>query len=1070
MPAKRPPANQSPGGTVVIGDDDDNTISEDSIQTGEQVPVQATIPAPQADENPGATAFVRVDPVRARPPSDENPGATAFVRIDGGGPAGKSAPLPARRPAAQPSAPRKGLQVTLPDEEPAAPPPPRKVVAKAPEQKGRRGNWWDAEAEKEEEPPPPPPPSEDDVAGATAFVQVPRRKPEPPPPEPEPEVAPYRPVMADDYAGHLKAGEPAWKIWTRRAAWTGVALSLLGIAAVIAGYLYISREIPTFDSIRDYHPFVASKVVAADGAVVGQFYRERRTVVPMDQIPRVLVQAVTSAEDKDFYKHPGFNLLALGRAVVVDALSGRKRLGASTITQQVVKNFFLSSEKKWKRKLKEILLSARLEHNLSKDDILFLYLNQINFGKAHYGVEEASLYYFNKHVQDIDLGEAAILAGLPQNPSRINPRRHPERAKKRQTYVLDRMLANHFISQDDRDHEVSSPIVLPPPPPEPPGAWYLDEVRRQLNAQFGEAAVETSGMTVEVAMDSRLQSAAEVAVQEGLRAVDKRQGWRGAEAKLDPERLDAYRTALGRKLASVQQTPDQAWVLDLEGLHSAAVRRAVTKLQKANKKKRAAADDEDLEASAADAAADAQDLAQGSLAPDVVGRAARARPLVPNEIYAGIVTFVSRTDATVEISPSIAGNVPFASMSWARPFKPERATPAPRSPSEILSVGDVVPVRVSHMQTQRGTNATRVLRLDLALEQTPKVQGAFIGMDLKSRGVLALVGGFDTALSSFNRATQARRQPGSSFKPFLYAAALDAGKYTPSTKVDDSPEVITDPWTGKAWKPQNFEKDQFDGPITLRKALAESKNTVAVKLLIDVGIDKVRAEAHAAGILSEIPQSYTAALGTGEVGVLEEVNAYATLASQGRRTEPVLIKRVLARDGNTLFVPQANVEQGLKPETAYLTANLMRSVIDDPSGTAHSLSALGRPAAGKTGTASEHRDGWFVGFTPSLIAGAWVGFDTHEMMGSLETGGHCAGPIWLTWMRAATANSPKEEWPPPPPGVTVVQINRNTGMLARPGDPYAVSEAFMAGSEPTQAGDDEQKEPGQEDWYQAPSH
>ena len=389
MPAKRPPANQSPGGTVVIGDDDDNTISEDSIQTGEQVPVQATIPAPQADENPGATAFVRVDPVRARPPSDENPGATAFVRIDGGGPAGKSAPLPARRPAAQPSAPRKGLQVTLPDEEPAAPPPPRKVVAKAPEQKGRRGNWWDAEAEKEEEPPPPPPPSEDDVAGATAFVQVPRRKPEPPPPEPEPEVAPYRPVMADDYAGHLKAGEPAWKIWTRRAAWTGVALSLLGIAAVIAGYLYISREIPTFDSIRDYHPFVASKVVAADGAVVGQFYRERRTVVPMDQIPRVLVQAVTSAEDKDFYKHPGFNLLALGRAVVVDALSGRKRLGASTITQQVVKNFFLSSEKKWKRKLKEILLSARLEHNLSKDDILFLYLNQINFGKAHYGVEDS---------------------------------------------------------------------------------------------------------------------------------------------------------------------------------------------------------------------------------------------------------------------------------------------------------------------------------------------------------------------------------------------------------------------------------------------------------------------------------------------------------------------------------------------------------------------------------------------------------------------------------------------------------------------------------------------------------
>ena len=1023
--------------------------------------------SPQVDESPGATASVRVDQVPAEPPTDENPGATAFVRVDTGRPLGKSAPLPARRAAPEPSAPRKGLQVTLPDDEP--PPPPKKVIPKAPEPQGRRGNWWDAQAEKmEEPPPPPPPPSEDDVAGATAFVQVPRPKPKPK--EPEPEVAPYRPVMADDYAGHVKPGEPAWKTWTRRAAWTGVALAALGVAGIIGGYLYISREIPTFDSIRDYHPFVASKVVAQGGETVGQFYRERRTVVPMDQIPRVLIQAVTSAEDKDFYKHPGFNLLALGRAVVVDAISGRKRLGASTITQQVVKNFFLSSEKKWKRKLKEILLSARLEHNLSKDDILFLYLNQINFGKAHYGVEEAALYYFNKHVQDIDLGEAAILAGLPQNPSRINPRRHPERAKKRQTYVLDRMLANHFISRDDRDREVSSAIVLPPPPQEPPGAWYLDEVRRQLNAQYGEAAVDTSGMTVEVAMDSRLQSAAEVAVQEGLRAVDKRQGWRGAEAKLDPEHLDAYRAALGRKLASVQQAPDTAWVLDLEGIHAAAVRKAVGKLQKANKKKKAAADDEDAEAAAADAAADAQDLAQGSLAPDVVARAARARPLVPNEIYSGIVTSVSRTDATVELAPGIAGNLPFATMSWARPFKPERATPAPQAPSDVVAVGDVVPVRISHMQTQRTGNATRVLRLDLSLEQTPKVQGAFIGMDLKSRGVLALVGGYDTALSSFNRATQAKRQPGSSFKPFLYAAALDAGKYTPSTKVDDSPEVITDPWTGKAWKPQNFEKDQFDGPITLRKALAESKNTVAVKLLIDVGIDKVRSEAHAAGILSEIPQSYTAALGTGEVGVLEEINAYATLASQGKRTEPVLIKKVLARDGNTLFAAQGNVEQALKPETAYLTADLMRSVIDDPSGTAHSLSALGRPAAGKTGTANEHRDGWFIGFTPSLLAGAWVGFDTHEMMGSLETGAHCAGPIWLSWMRAATANTPREEWPPPPPGVTVVQINRNTGMLAKPGDPYAVSEAFMAGTEPTQASDDQSQEPGQEDWYQAPSH
>src|SRR3954465_1200557 len=334
-------------------------------------------------------------------------------------------------------------------------------------------------------------------------------------------------------------------------------------------------------------------------------------------------------------------------------------------------------------------------------------------------------------------------------------------------------------------------------------------------------------------------------------------------------------------------------------------------------------------------------------------------------------------------------------------------------------------------------------------------------MDLKARGVLALVGGYDPALSSFNRATQAKRQPGSSFKPFLYAAAVDTGKYTPITRVDDSPEVITDPWTGKAWKPQNFERDEFDGPIPLRKALAESKNTVAVKLLLDVGLDKVRAEAKAAGLSSEIPQSYTAALGTGEVGVLELVNAYATLASQGRRADAVLIRKVLSRDGNQLLAAAPKFEETVKPEGAYVVSDMLRSVIEDPSGTAHSLSALARPAAGKTGTASEHRDAWFIGFTPSLIAGGWVGFDTHEMMGPAETGGHAAGPMWLQWMRAATAGTAAEDWPAPPPGVTTVQINRNPGGRSGANDPYAISEVFMAGSEPTQTcGDDAQ--PGQE--------
>jgi penicillin-binding protein 1A len=751
--------------------------------------------------------------------------------------------------------------------------------------------------------------------------------------------------------------------------------------------------------------------VARDGTVVGEFFKERRTVVPMEKIPRVLLQAIISAEDKDFYQHTGVNPLALVRAAIVDAVSGRKRLGASTITQQVVKNFFLSSEKRWQRKLKEILLSARLERNLSKDDILFLYLNQINFGRARYGVEEASLYYFNKHVWQIDLGEAAILAGLPQNPSRINPRRHPERAKRRQIYVLDRMLANGYISRADHDAEVEKPIVLPALPPDPPGAFYLDEVRRQLVAQYGEAAVDGSGMTIEIAMDPKLQAAAESALRDGLRAVDRRQGFRGARARLGAGQVDAARSALGQKFAQAASPGDEVSVVDLDGIPENEAMKA-----------------------------------------DSLARGARVRALQESATYVVLVTAVDAREAKVWLAPGVEASVPFSTMQWARKFSPEKATPLPRGANDVLAPGDLAEVRVLRLSTTRDRpDHVRPTRLELALEQDPLVEGAFVGVDLKTRQVVALVGGYDQAVATFNRATQARRQPGSAIKPFIYAAALESGRYTPTTRVDDSPEVIVDPWTGKPWKPQNFEKDEFAGPIPLRRALAESKNTVAVKLLVALGLDKLRNEAQQAGVTSEIPQSFTAALGTGEAGVLELVNGYATLATWGQKADPILIRRVVSRDGVTTQAAKLDPVQSMRADVAYLTADLMRSVIEDPEGTAHSLSVLGRPAAGKTGTTSEHRDGWFIGFTPSLLAGAWVGFDDHRMMGSYETGGHCAGPIWLSWMRAATAGTEMDPWPQPPPGVTCERVNRTTGALASDNDPFAVRECFLSGTEPTPA-------------------
>jgi penicillin-binding protein 1A len=1082
MANKRPPPSDNINATMIVGGDSQD---EDLVNTG--VRKQAA-PEPAND---GATAFVRLDDVPQAPqPGIEdipNDGATAFVRIDKPAPSGKgksdSAPPPLRR-APPPSAPKKGLQVTLPDDEPEAPkPPPKAKLAPVAATKGRRGNWWDEPTRKvsDEDMQPETAPVEDAPAesnetsldqprvepeaahdGATAFVRVapqdevepeaptavvsaknnPNRKPKPkfvdeeiqveapkPKAKAKPKAAPeaYKPTAADDYQGHLGAGGPRWKVWLRRAVAASVLLAVLGVAGIVGAYFWISREIPPFESIRDYKPFVATNVVTEGGVPVGQFAREKRTLVPMESIPRLVVQAVTSAEDKDFYKHPGVNVVALVRAMAVNILSGRKRLGASTITQQVVKNMVLkSSDKKFKRKLKEILLAWRLESNLSKDDILYLYLNEIDFGRGHFGVEEAAQYYFGKHIADVDLGEAALLAGLPQNSSRLNPRKHPENAKRRQKYVLDRMLQNKMISKEDHDREYEKPLVLPPLPAAQPGGWYLDEVRRQLVAQYGEGPVETAGWTVEIAMDPRLQAAAEVAVQEGLRAVDKRQGWRGALFKIDKASINDFTNALGRRMLSTVPPEGVVLAADLDGV---------------NEKE------------------------QQSL--DSIARAAKLRPLVQGGIYAGVVTSVTAREARVLLAPGAEGWMPFSSMAWARSFSPSARTTMPSQAGDVVQPGDVVGVRVRAVATTRvSATSTKVKNMELALEQTPEVQGAFAAIDLKTRNVLALVGGFDNARSQLNRATQAKRQPGSSFKPFLYAAAIASGKYTPRTKVDDSPEVIADPWSGKSWKPQNFEKDEFAGPITLRKALAESKNTVAVKLLIELGLDKVRAQALDAGLTSTIPQSYTAALGTGEVGILEEINAYATIASLGRKQEPILIKRVVARDGGSaVYKNESAPEQSMRPDVAYLTADLMRSVIDDPEGTAHSLSALGRPASGKTGTASDHRDGWFVGFTPSIAAGAWVGFDEPKPMGAAETGGHCAGPIWLSWMRTAHQGKPVEDFPPPPPGVVQVRINRNTGALASPDDPFAVKEVYLAGTEPT-AESAPQEAPSQEQFYQ----
>jgi penicillin-binding protein 1A len=840
------------------------------------------------------------------------------------------------------------------------------------------------------------------------------------------------------------------------------ALALAGLAALLVGAVVAfawTRELPAFEALEDYEPLVTTRVHGADGTEVFQFARERRTVVPLEQIPQVLRQAVLAAEDARFYEHEGVNYLAIARCAVKGLVFGGVKCGGSTITQQVVKTFLLQSDWRVKRKVKELVLAPRLEQNLSKDEILFLYLNQIYLGHLRYGVEEASRFYFGKGVRQLTLGEAATLAGVIQSPMRWSPVNHPASAKRRQEYVLRRMREEGWITEAQHQAELARPIVVRPPEERPPGDWYAAEVRKYLDERYGPDAVETQGLQVDVAMDPLLQRYAEAALEAGLRAVDRRQGFRGPLLRLDAGQLEAAIPLWRERLGRAEPRPGQVYVWDLGRVNAKEI------------------DPEDAEEKG-------------------VGRMARPRLLEAGEVYAGLVTAADDKAATVDLG-NAAGTLSLADVQWARKWNPTSATAAPRRVSQVVTPGDVVLVRVMPGKIPVERAARERKPLTLSLEQTPLVQGALVALDPVTRGVRALVGGYDFQASQFNRATQARRQPGSAFKPFVWGAALETRRFTPATVVYDTPDLYRDPWTGKEWKPRNFEKDAFDGPMLLGAALAHSKNTVSVKLADAVGVDQVASFARRLGIGSELPRNLTVALGTGEVIPLELVNAYASIAARGFRAEPLLVLRVRDRAGNVLeenppaqpwevapdgspqpaptgttagaaapaeagaaptsLAPEgepappeagelALPEGGTRPDVAFVLTSMMRQVVE--SGTGAAAKALGRPTAAKTGTAQEHRDAWFVGFTPELVSGVWVGFDDHSPLGPRETGAGAALPPWLSFMQAALGARPPSEFSPVP-GVELVRIDPATGTLASSAQADAPFAAFLAGTAPT---------------------
>jgi penicillin-binding protein 1A len=746
-----------------------------------------------------------------------------------------------------------------------------------------------------------------------------------------------------------------------RAALALVTLGVLGAAAVLGLVARYAAELPSVEVMRDYNPSLVTKVYGSDGSVIGEFFVERRVIIPLSRIPQALQDAFLAAEDASFFAHHGLDPKAVLRATLRNVLAGGVVQGASTITQQVARNMFLSSERRLARKIKEAILAYRIERHFTKQDILGLYLNHIYLGQGAYGVQAAALTYFGRPVDQLNLHESAVLAGLPKAPSAYSPAQHPERALKRAGYVLSRMVETGKITREQAQAASAQPLRLQKGPAAQRGAFFLEHVRRTLEKTYGADAVHRGGLEVRTTLDPRLQAAAETAVREGLREVDKRRGWRGPATRLgsgDPAKIEA-----------LIRTVD-AWPAT---------------------------------------------LAAGDIVPAVVRE-------------------VGDRAATVRVGPG-EGTLPVAEMRWVYGQGREERM---KTPKQVLRAGDLLLVRV----LAPGAPAR------VGLEQDPEVEGALLCQDVHSGAVLAMVGGFDFARNQYNRALQARRQPGSAFKPFIYAAALESGSWTPASIIDDSPiefEYRDAAGQAKLWRPSNFE-EKFYGPTRLRVALNHSRNVVTIKLLQAVGVAKVIAAAQRMGVASPLAPDLTLALGSSSVTLQELTTAYGAIADGGVRHDPLTILSVRDRNGAVLEEHTPTAAEVLARDSAHVLTSMLETVVSD--GTGWQVKELGRPVAGKTGTTNDYVDAWFMGFTPDLVTGVWVGLDRRESLGWHETGSRAAIPIWLPFMAAAVEGRPASVFPVPP-GVVFAKIDPGRGVLAPAESLDAVVEVFREGTVPT---------------------
>ncbi|MBW1788501.1 MAG: PBP1A family penicillin-binding protein [Deltaproteobacteria bacterium] len=751
--------------------------------------------------------------------------------------------------------------------------------------------------------------------------------------------------------------------------WLFIVVAIIGAGtAAYFGYIW-SSNLPYIGSVREYRPPIITEVYSSEGEVIGRFWVEKRIVVPLQTLPKHLIQAFVAAEDARFFEHEGVDLVSIARAFFKNLVAGRIEQGGSTITQQVTKSLLLKNTRRtYRRKVREAILSVQLEKSFSKEEILFLYLNQIYLGHGAYGVEAAAQTYFNKSSGELNIAEAALLAGLPQAPARYSPVAHYDRARARQEYVLERMWQEGFITEEDYRASLAVPLKIEPSTESTfdKAPYFTEHVRRYLMKTYGRELLYKGGLKVYTTVDLDMQQTAEKALRQGLSELDKREGFRGPIKHLEAEEAARY----------MQETAEKG---------------------------------------------------------------SASSPPKPGDMVQALVETVSDKKKRVVVRfGEHTGYLPLSGMQWARKPDPETAYYAAKlkKPSQALKPGDLVWVKLEKAPNQPKT-------WEVSLDQTPDIQGALYCMAPQSGEVKAMLGGRDFAVSQFDRAVQAKRQPGSAFKPIIYAAALDWG-LSPAEILLDAPYVALKKTGDNVWKPKNYKR-KFHGPTLFRTALAKSRNVITVKILKRIGVNYSIEYAGKLGITSPLSPDLSLALGSSGLSLMEITTAYSAFANGGMLPKPIFIRRIVDRSGQVVEENHPQLTEAISKQTAYVMTDLLRAVINE--GTGWRARALNRPAAGKTGTTNELWDAWFIGYTPTLLTGVWVGYDDRRSMGRGETGSRAAGPIWLKFMSAVLEGKRVVDFEIPE-GVVFAKIDTHTGLLAGPHSKKTVIQAFAEGKEP----------------------